>query len=211
MKIAVVGASSTLGQKIVLEAEKQGISVISVTDTPTNMVGNGIVLIKSFDALRSEDLEKCYAVIDLLSFADPQSYADSVLPFEYLQKIITDRTRLIAQGQCIFLYVDRQRQVRVYDTQREEIGKDRSLEAIYHSFLSVDFRRHPNWNILCPPLILDETGYSEDDFRINGDILPVGINGSSYISMQDYALGFVELLKRDDLKNCCCSVFDNSK
>lgn len=211
MKIAVVGAGSLLGQDIILEAEALGISVISVLDSPTNMVGNGVVLLKKFDSLTAQDLAKCDAVIDLLSFTDPKSYQNSTIPFLYLQKIIKPKARIIASGLNVFLYVDNHRIQRVFDLQKDAFASDPNIIAIYKTFSSIDFSQCVNWNILCPPLILDKTGHGSGYFKIGDDILPVSIEGKSYISLKDYAKGFVELLKLNSIKNCCCSIYDQKK
>ena len=208
MRIAVVGASGRLGQHIVLEAEQAGISVISVSTTAEHLAGNGIVLIKSYDALQRRDLEKCHAVLDLLSFDDPDAYRNSILPFAYLRGIMPERARLIARGQSMFLFTDRSRRQRVYDTQCATPPEHaRTWREIFERFCDIDFRQYAAWNVLCPPLILDEQAPGGDDFRLGDDILPVSISGSSYISLRDYARGFVELLKRADLTNRCCSIF----
>lgn len=68
MKIAVLGANNSIGSKIVLKAEEQGIGSVCVVDSFSNVPGNGKVLIKPCLDLTKDDIKDCHYVIDTISF-----------------------------------------------------------------------------------------------------------------------------------------------
>ena len=55
MKIAVLGANNSIGSKIVLKAEEQGIASVCVVDSFSIVPGNGKVLIKPLKGIFDDE------------------------------------------------------------------------------------------------------------------------------------------------------------
>ena len=64
MRIAVIGANSSCGKKIVLKAESQGIKVTSIVNSFSDVVGNGKLIVKDYDEVVFDDVKDCHYVVD---------------------------------------------------------------------------------------------------------------------------------------------------
>ena len=60
MRIAVIGANTSCGNKIVLKAESQGIKVTSIVNSFSDVVGNGKLIVKDYDDITFEDRKDCH-------------------------------------------------------------------------------------------------------------------------------------------------------
>ncbi|WP_294566679.1 hypothetical protein [uncultured Succinatimonas sp.] len=197
MKIAVLGADTELGRRIVNAAEAAGIQVVSVVEHFTSSIGNGPLIIKEVRELSINDLSKCHAVIDTLSFPRIEAYGTENLPFWHVRNLIKNSPiKLIAVGSSAFLYTDKKRDTFVRDMDGIHFDNNEKRHNLaVEAFLKIKEIHDVEWTLLCPPLVLDLKAYGTGKFELGDDILPMSVSGSSYISLCDFCKALVELLK----------------
>lgn len=202
MKVAVIGANTPVGARVVIEAEKAGIQVTSVVSTPADLVGNGPIIIKEAHELSHEDLSPFHAVVDAVTFPLMHTRALPELPVFYVAPHLAGSScRYLGFGSCYLLYADSSRTRRVMDCKdmfyvRGELRAHKALE-IYEKMQHI---AGFNFTLLCPPLTVSEDAYATGSFALTDDILPMTETGSSSITLPDLALAMVELLKRQNLR-----------
>lgn len=209
MKIAVLGANNSIGSKIVLKAEEQGIASVCVVDSFSIVPGNGKVLIKPCLELTKDDVKDCHYVIDTISFLSISKFSSDDLPLWHLLEILKDsEVKLLELGSCTFLYSDSTRQ-RYVGSGDNEILDDSELKherLCINAYKRLSLCRNVKWSVLCPPLLLDKEGYASGKFEFHDDVLPVGLEGDSFISEADFSSSVIELLKRIPKFHTCTSV-----
>ena len=174
MKVAVIGANTPVGARVVIEAEKAGMQVTSVVSTPADLVGNGPIIIKEAHELSREDLSPFHAVVDAVTFPLMHTRALPELPVFYVAPYLAGSScRYLGFGSCYLLYADSSRTRRVMDCKdmfyvSGELRAHKALE-IYEKM------RHIagfNFTLLCPPL----RGYIKIIDRKKDMILVSGFN-----------------------------------
>lgn len=212
MKIAVLGANRRLGAKIVTDAEAQGIGVISLVQDPLNLQGSGPVVLKDYQDLTAADLAGCHYVVDALSFPEIGSFSTDLLPLWKLVELLRGTScKLLCAGSCCCLYTDEKRSTLVYTNQCLWQDQPRDGDRIrlkVNAYQRLKAVRDVDWALLCPPLIVDDKNYDKGSgsWEFSGDVLPVGLDGSSRITIGDFAKACVELLKRGFAPGSCLSV-----
>lgn len=210
MKIAVIGANSTLGRKVVNKAEEKGISVIGMVRTAENLVGSGPLVLKDYHTLQEDDLEGCHYVVDTVSFPHIERYSTDLLPIWRLLEIMKNSPKkLLCVGSCSFLYTDRTKKKIVLDdsclcyTSEDEKSH---LRMCVNAWKRLCENSNVHWGMLCPPLILDRRGYGSGSLEFGDDIVPMGLDGNSCITLNEFANAVVELLLRGFTDHKCVSV-----
>ncbi|MBO6259088.1 MAG: hypothetical protein J6M93_07130 [Succinivibrio sp.] len=210
MKIAVIGANSTLGRKVVNKAEEKGINVVGMVRTAENLVGSGPLVLKDYHSLEQEDLEGCHYVVDTVSFPHIDRYSTELLPVWRLLEIMKDSAqKLLCVGSCSFLYTDKTRQKMVLDDSclcSDSEDEKSHLRMCVNAFRRLGTNRNVHWGVLCPPLILDRRGYGAGNLEFGNDIVPMGLDGNSSITLNEFANAVIELLLRGFDDHQCISV-----
>lgn len=206
MKIAVLGGNTVLGRKIVLDAERAGINVTLIVNSPSDLVGNGPVIIKTADELTRPELAGFHALVDAVSI--PLLYkfpSDDSLPLWHLHRLLAGTSvHYIGIGSVFMLWTDSSRTQLVADSDLSSLvhGSDRAqrCKAILQQMQAwQDF----TWTLLCPPLATDEKGYGTGKVQLGDDVLPVGMDGSSHITLTDFSRAVIEYLKvRRPVQQC---------
>lgn len=200
MKIAVVGANSTLGRRIVIKAEEIGINVVGMVRSADNLVGNGALVLKDYNELEAEDFEGCHVVLDTVSFPHIERYSSELLPVWRLLEIFKNTPQpLLLIGSCAFLYSDESREKIVLDDSCLccENSQDKNrLRLCVNAYKRLKEVQDVAWSVLCPPLILDQKGYGQGKFEFGNDVVPMGIDGISSITLTDFTSAVIELLLR---------------
>lgn len=208
MKAAVLGANTDLGRRTVLRAEEAGINVTSIVSTPADLAGNGPIIIKEPSELEVRELSRFHVFIDALSFPQVGSFKEGAEPVAELHQKLEDAgTIYLGVGDCSLLYTDESRtqQVAASDLLQAMGGSSdprRCLE-LYQRMLSWPELR---WILFCPPLLLDPHAYGRGRFELTGNVLPIGLDGSSRIALSDFVSALIELLKVRSGLNTCISV-----
>ena len=208
MKIAVLGADTQIGKRIVLAAEDAGINVTSIVENFSESTGNGPLIIKNVKDLTAADLSKCHAVIDTLSFPCIESYSLDNLPFWHLHKLLANSLiKVIGVGSSACLYTDKKRNTFVKDMDGIHFDDcEHKHNLAVEAFLRIKEVKDLSWTLLCPPLVMDVKAYGSGRFVLSNDILPMDISGSSFISLSDFCKSLVELLKVGGHNHCCVGV-----
>ena len=197
MKIAVIGANSTLGRKVVLKAEEKGIGVIGMVRSAENLVGNGPLVLKDYPLLQSDDLEGCHCIVDTVSFVHIERYSTEMLPLWRLLEIVSPEQQLLCVGSCAFLYTDESRRQILLESGMLCNENDKGqLRQCVNAYERLRMNESVRWSVLCPPLILDRRGYGTGRIEFAGDVFPLGLDGHSQISVVDLASAVIELLLR---------------
>lgn len=209
MRIAVLGANTTTGQKIVKEAEKAGIKVTSLVSSFNDVVGNGKLIVKPFEELKFTDVEDCNYIVDAVSFFCISKYSSELLPVWHMLELLKNsKIKLLELGSAAFLYTDSKKSKFVFDQDSIVIDDNQSKidRLCVNAFVRLSACTNVEWSCLCPPLLLDEYIYGNGKFEFSDNILPVGIKGDSSISLNDYVLACIDLLKISPKKHQCISV-----
>ncbi len=208
MKIAILGANSALGSSLVKKAEEAKISVVNLVSNAINLVGQGRVVIKDYSDLTLKDIADCHYVIDTESFLRIDKYSSDLLPLWHLLEIMrSSRIKLLALGSSSFLYTDKSRSQMVFQSECQ-LDYVQSLKGrlSVNAYLRLKSCTNVDWSVLCPPLLVEQNGYGCGEIEFSNDILPMGLNGDSSISQNDFVLAVVELLKRGPKSHQCVSV-----
>lgn len=198
MKIAVIGAAYVPGLSLVEAAEDHGIQVTSVVEDPSFLPGEGPVIIKPFSELTAEDFQGYHAVVDAVSFPHILEYSSDFLPLWHLVEILQgSEIKLFGIGSAACLYTgEDHRQGLLESSCLCNDSHDSSFRLCELAYKRLKQVRDVRWTLLCPPLIFDPDGYKSGRIEFCSEILPMGVDGSSYISGPDLALAAVELLLR---------------
>jgi putative NADH-flavin reductase len=198
MKIAVLGANTEIGKKVVAKAEDAGIRVLSIISQFEQLKGSGQLMIKKVEELTFNDLKDCHYVVDPLSFLRISAFSSEMLPVWHMLEILNNSdVRLLLLGSVAILYTNSSRQMRVYEDGSNIIDeKQNKIDLLcVNAYKRLSIFKEVKWSLLCPPLLLDEVSYGNGHFEFGNDVLPVGLEGDSFISTNDFAASCVELLK----------------
>ncbi len=208
MKIAVIGSNTALGRRVVNKAEDKGISVIGAVRTAENLVGNGPLVLKDYNEITLDDLDGCHYIVDTVSFPHIDHYSTDLLPVWHLLELYKNHSaRLLIVGSCAFLYTDKKRDKYVLDDARLCYdNEDQRLRQCVNAWNRLKTNTDVHWSVLCPPLILDRRGYGTGEYEFGDDIMPIGLDGISSISINDYATALIEMLLRGPKEHGCMSV-----
>ncbi len=208
MKIAVLGANSSFGSKLVLKAEEAKISVVNLVSDASNLVGSGPVIIKDFHDLTFNDVKDCHYVVDTLSFLKISQFSSDLLPLWHLLEILKgSNIKLLALGSSSFLYTDKSRTRLVYESECMcDDAPQVSPRLCVNAYNRLKHCSNVSWSVLCPPLLLDSKSYCNSALEFGNDILPMGLDGDSCISESDFVKAVVETLLRNPQAHSCISV-----
>ncbi|MCR5084384.1 MAG: hypothetical protein K6A65_02645 [Succinivibrionaceae bacterium] len=201
MRITLLGAATDLGRRILTEAERAGIVVTCLLPSLEGQVGgSGPLLIKDYAEITAADLASQYAVVDALSFTLIESFRLRDLPWwRVLEAVRGSRTALLGIAPTALLGCGGGAHGLVYQSERACLDGDERRLALcvraWRRFRDSGDYRDCNWSLLCPPLNLMKKGISSGRFEFTEDVLPMGLDGSSQITMGDFARATVECLK----------------
>ena len=196
MKIVLFGASGRIGQRIAREALSRGHEVTAVVRDPARMslAHERLTTIKG-DARVADDVARVAAGHDVVASAiGPSPDQSPQAPSEAAHALIegTQRagvSRLIVVGGGGSLEAPSGQAV--FDTPefpaawRPGALAQRDALNVYRAETTLD------WTYLSPPMFI-EPGERTGHYRVGGEQLVVDANGSSRISMEDFAIAFVD-------------------
>mgnify|MGYP002521765853 CR=1 FL=1 len=197
MKAAVVGAHTVLGSGVVTALERRGIHSVAIMPKLCALAGEGQIIIKDYAELTAEDLFDVQVVIDAVSFPNITAFSSDMLPLWHeLELLNMCQSKLLCIGSASCLFADDSRSTSVFDSSclcQEDEGFANRLRA--NAFKRLQAEQEVFWTLLCPPLICDEHSPRTGNYEFSGDVLPMGEDGSSCISIADLADAAAELLK----------------
>lgn len=198
MRIAVLGAARVPGIGLVEAAEARGIHVVSAVEDPSFLPGDGPIIIKPYSELELSDLAGCHVVVDAVSFPRIAEYPEDKLPLWHLLEILRGSgIPLLCVGSAACLYTGEDRSEGMLESSCLcDDERDASFRLAAAASKRLKAESEVAWTLLCPPLIFDPDGYKSGRIEFFSEVLPMGVDGSSYISGPDLALAAVELLLR---------------
>lgn len=191
MKIAIIGATGNVGQRIVTEAVSRGHDVTAISRNLSNVTtGAGVTAsagdVNNPDAL-AEVLKEHDAIVSSVMFVhgDPHKLIDAV------QKSAVKRYLVVGGAGSLSAAPG----LNVVDTPdfpqeyHEEASKGRDFLNVLKSDAD-----DLDWTMLSPSALF-VPGARTGAFRLGKDDLLVGSDGKSWISYEDYAIAFLDELE----------------
>lgn len=186
MKIALIGATGNVGQRIVAEAERRGHEVIAISRSG-GAVGNGpAVQADLADKARiAKAIEGADAVVLSVKFQD--------LDVEALLDALKDAKRLLIVGGAASLYVAPGLQLIDTDGFPDFIKVE--AEPARQALARIQQETALDWTFLSPSVFFGP-GERTGTFRLGKDELLTAADGKSHISYEDYAVALLDEIER---------------
>lgn len=190
MKIALIGASGHVGSRLLAELLARGHRVTGIVRDPTKLAGRSGLVVLAGDANQPARLAPLLAGHDVVASAvrfqsfDPQALVDAVKQagVPRLMMVGGAATLEVAPGQALL------------DTPDFPPAYRPEALAGRHALDVLRKERALDWTFLSPSAEF-VPGERTGKFRIGGDRLLVDMDGRSWISMEDYAIAFVDELE----------------
>lgn len=186
MKIAVIGATGNVGQRIVAEAERRGHEVIAISRSG-GTVGNGRAVQADLTdkAAIAGAIEGADAVVLSVKFQD--------LDVEALLDALKGAKRLLIVGGAASLYVAPGLQL--IDTEGFPDFIKVEAEPARQALARIQQETDLDWTFLSPSVFFGP-GERTGEFRLGKDDLLTAADGKSHISYEDYAIALLDEIEQ---------------
>lgn len=186
MKIAVIGATGNVGQRIVAEAERRGHEVIAISRSG-HKVGSGRPVQADITdkAGIAGAVEGADAVVLSVKFQD--------LDVEALLDALKDAKRLLIVGGAASLYVAPGLQL--IDTEGFPDFIKVEAEPARQALARIQQETALDWTFLSPSVFFGP-GERTGSFRLGKDDLLTAADGKSHISHEDYAVALLDEIEQ---------------
>lgn len=186
MKIAVIGATGNVGQRIVAEAERRGHDVIAISRSG-GTVGNGRAVQADLTdkAGIAGAIEGADAVVLSVKFQD--------LDVEGLLDALKGAKRLLIVGGAASLYVAPGLQL--IDTEGFPDFIKVEAEPARRALARIQQETDLDWTFLSPSVFFGP-GERTGQFRLGKDELLTAAEGKSHISYEDYAIALLDEIEQ---------------
>ena len=186
MKIAVIGATGNVGQRIVAEAESRGHEVVAISRSGHEVGNGGAVKADLTDkagiASATEDAD---AVVLSVKFQD--------LDVEALLDALKGAKRLLIVGGAASLYVAPG--VQLIDTEGFPDFIKVEAEPARQALARIQRETDLDWTFLSPSVFFGP-GERTGTFRLGKDELLTAADGKSHISYEDYAIALLDEIEQ---------------
>jgi putative NADH-flavin reductase len=186
MKIAVIGATGNVGQRIVAEAESRGHEVVAISRSG-HEVGNGRAVKADLTdkAGIASATEGADAVVLSVRFQD--------LDVEALLDALKGAKRLLIVGGAASLYVAPG--VQLIDTEGFPDFIKVEAEPARQALARIQRETDLDWTFLSPSVFFGP-GERTGTFRLGKDELLTAADGKSHISYEDYAIALLDEIEQ---------------
>jgi len=198
MKIALVGASGFIGSKILAEAASRGHSVTAICRHPEKIAPQKGVHPVAADAYDTAALAEAIQGHDVVAHAcapprememEPKIAAQTALTTSIIAAMkARGIPRILAVGGAGTLLVNDVRSMDRPDFPKQFEGGAKAT-AVIKELLQEE--NEFDWTVLCPSTMI-VPGERTGKFRLDFDDLIVMADGTSKISVEDFALAFVD-------------------
>jgi putative NADH-flavin reductase len=191
MKIAVIGATGNVGQRIVAEATGRGHEVVAISRSGggASVVGDGRIVAIQADltdkAAIASAIEGADAVVLSVKFQD--------LDVEALLDALKDAKRLLIVGGAASLYVAPG--VQLIDTEGFPDFIKVEAEPARQALARIQQETDLDWTFLSPSVFFGP-GERTGTFRLGKDELLTAEDGKSHISYEDYAIALLDEIEQ---------------
>lgn len=199
MQIAVIGADTKIGQMIVNSAEALKIRTVSIVSSYISLKGDGKLIVKDYQDLNISDFAGCHIVVDAVSFLNITRYSTDLLPLWTELEILKNiDISLLCLGSSAFLYTDRAKKRFVFDESDVVINDEQQKNdrLCVNAYKRLNTCTNVKWSIFSPPLLLDDYSIGTGNYLLSDCVLPVSVNGSSRISVNDFVKATIDILKQ---------------
>ena len=186
MKIAIIGATGNVGQRIVAEAESRGHEVVAISRSG-HEVGNGSAVKADLTdkAGIASAIEGADAVVLSVKFQD--------LDVEALLDALKGAKRLLIVGGAASLYVAPG--VQLIDTEGFPDFIKVEAEPARQALARIQRETDLDWTFLSPSVFFGP-GERTGTFRLGKDELLTAADGKSHISYEDYAIALLDEIEQ---------------
>jgi putative NADH-flavin reductase len=186
MKIAVIGATGNVGQRVVAEAESRGHEVVPISRSG-GTVGNGEAIQADLTDKGgiAKAIEGADAVVLSVKFQD--------LDVEALLDALKDAKRLLIVGGAASLYVAPGLQL--IDTEGFPDFIKVEAEPARQALARIQQETALDWTFLSPSIFFGP-GERTGSFRLGRDELLTAADGKSHISYEDYAIALLDEIEK---------------
>lgn len=199
MQIAVIGADTKIGQMIVNSAEALKIRTVSVVSSYISLKGDGKLVVKDYQDLKLSDFDGCHVIVDAVSFLDITRYSTDLLPlWTELEILKNTDISLLCLGSSAFLYTDKSKKRFVFDESDVVINDEQQKvdRLCVNAYKRLSTCSNVKWGIFSPPLFLDDHSIGSGNYMLSDSVLPVNVNGTSRISVNDFVKATIDILKQ---------------
>lgn len=201
MRIALVGATGFIGSKILAEAASRGHSVTALCRHPEKVPAQENVKTRAVDVNDAAALADSFVGHDVIvhACAPPREMEmePKIVAQTAITKAIIEATkargipRIMAVGGAGTLLIDGVRSMDRAEFPKQYEGGAKATAVVKELLQEEhDF----DWTVLCPSTMI-VPGERTGKFRLDFDDLIVGPDGTSKISLEDFALAFVNELE----------------
>lgn len=186
MKIAVIGATGNVGQRIIAEAERRGHETVAISRSG-NKVGNGRAVQADLTdkAGIASAIEGADAVVLSVKFME--------LDVDALLDALKDAKRVLIVGGAASLYVAPGLQL--IDTEGFPDFIKPEAEPARQALARLEQGVDLDWTFLSPSVFF-EPGERTGVFRLGKDELLTAESGKSHISYEDFAVALLDEIER---------------
>ena len=197
MKIAVIGPIHQVGQLITKELVSRGHRVTVFSSDSTSALKAAGHVAKTVFSLTRDDLSEFDAVVNFFSQEDPELAVQNLTSAASLIHILSrlPDIRLIMMGDASLLYTDSEKQQRVKETNTEK-----SDDIYRHKAAALEMLKESgiNWTYFAPPQHFDAQGERTGLITFGADCVIHNQNGENYISYQDFAQAFSDVVEQKE-------------
>lgn len=206
MRIAIIAASGKAGTHILREAQMREHDVTAIVMNQANLKIEGTpVLERDLFHLTKEDIEPFDVLINAFSpsASEPHLHVEAGRHLISLLEGTTKRLFVVGSSGC--LYVDKQQQFRLLDT--EKFPEHLKESAKYQLQNLQDLERSSiQWTFLSPSKMFDSEGPRTGHYIIGQDRVVVNSQFNSYISYADFAVALVDEVENANYVNTSFTV-----
>lgn len=196
MKITVLGASGKAGHLIVKELVNRGHDVTEVVRRPESTQTEQVI-VKDFLELTKEDIAGADVLVSALGGA-ADFHMQMVEKFAELWA--GSSTRLVMMGGAGSLFVNQEHSLQRYQEADFPEAFKETATAMAAALDRLRTFTAMNWVYVSPADFLDVNGPKTGKYRIAGEEMVRDNDGKSYISYEDYALGFVDIVEENHIR-----------
>lgn len=191
MKIALIGVSGRIGSRLLAEMLERGHSVTGIARDTTKVASRPGLVLKRGDATRPEQLAPLLAGHDVVASAMPFRTADPEALLAAVKQARVPRLMMVGGAATLEvapgeILLDTPDFPDAYKPEAE--GGRRSLDILRNE-------KDLDWTFLSPSAEI-VPGERTGKFRLGGDQLLSDAKGESWISMEDYAIAFVNEIEK---------------
>jgi uncharacterized protein len=189
MKIALIGATGNVGQRITAEAVRRGHEVVAIARNVGGVEAKPGVTPVQADLTDKAGIARAVAGADAVVL----SVRFQGLDVEALLDALRDAKRLLIVGGAASLYVAPGLQL--IDTEGFPDFIKVEAEPARQALARIQQEASLDWTFLSPSIFF-EPGERTGQFRLGGDELLTADSGKSHISYEDYAVALLDEIEQ---------------